>query len=276
MTIEAGDTSERSLAHWSEAQRKEMDAFYAVATQDYRELAQAWPWAEQFESALHRKGSIRILDVACGSGKFPSALRQHTSIGAIGGTPISIDLLDPSAFSLAEARRNLAAPMTAGQDFECTLQELPSNIGSYDLVWAVHALYALPEHELDAGTQAFLRALGGGLGFIAHARSSAHYLRFYEAYRKKRPDATPYTDGDAVEAAFRRAGASVEVQELHYEQLVQNEAVLEGFLQRCLFDSELTLEDMRADSALGAYLESTRTDDGYCFSQDVAMLFIRR
>ena len=39
MSREAGDTHERSLAHWSEARRAEMDAFYRVATLDYRELA---------------------------------------------------------------------------------------------------------------------------------------------------------------------------------------------------------------------------------------------
>ena len=41
----ATDTATRSLAHWSEAGRAEMDAFYALATEDYRHLALAADWA---------------------------------------------------------------------------------------------------------------------------------------------------------------------------------------------------------------------------------------
>ncbi|HEX5348712.1 MAG TPA: hypothetical protein VFW64_16655 [Pseudonocardiaceae bacterium] len=43
------DTAQRSLEHWSEARRPEMQAFYTLATEDYRQLAAArrlmssWP-----------------------------------------------------------------------------------------------------------------------------------------------------------------------------------------------------------------------------------------
>ena len=38
------DTFERSCEHWSEAGRAEMEAFYALATVDYRHLAEALDW----------------------------------------------------------------------------------------------------------------------------------------------------------------------------------------------------------------------------------------
>jgi len=276
---EAGDTLERSLAHWSEAGRAEMDAFYRVATLDYRELARAWDWYAWLRERGAVRGSVRILDVACGSGKFPTALRAHTGLGALEGTRLVLDLLDPSPFSLREARASLAPPMVGGRDFECTLQDLPAQATGYDGVWAVHALYALPEAELPAGVEAFLRALApDGLGFVAHAARSAHYLAFYEAYLSRfRPEGTPYTSADQVAGAFRDAGAKVEQRPLAYEQVIDDDAVLEGFLQRCLFDSGLSLADMRRDEALGAYLEERRESDGrYRFRQDVSMIFIRR
>ncbi|MDJ0847072.1 MAG: class I SAM-dependent methyltransferase [Myxococcota bacterium] len=279
MGREAGDTRERSLAHWSESGRAEMDAFYRVATLDYRELARAWDW----DSFLRQRGAsrspVRILDVACGSGKFPTALRAHTRLGALEGARLVLDLLDPSSFSLSEARASLAPPMVGGRDFECTLQDLPTEATDYDVVWAVHALYALPETELPAGVEAFLRALApDGLGFVAHAARSAHYLAFYEAYLSRfRPDGTPYTSAEAVAGAFREAGAKVEVRPLAYEQVIDDDAVLEGFLQRCLFDSDLSLADMRQDPVLGAYLEERRDERGCSrFRQDVSMIFIRR
>ena len=279
MSREAGDTLERSLAHWSEAGRAEMDAFYRVATLDYRELARAWDWDAFLRQRGATRSPVRILDVACGSGKFPTALRTHTPLGALEGAHLVLDLLDPSAFSLREARASLAPPMVGGRDFECTLQDLPAEATDYDVVWAVHALYALPEAELPAGVEAFLRALApDGLGFVAHAARSAHYLAFYEAYLSRfRPDGTPYTSAEAVARAFRDAGAKVEVRPLAYEQVIDDDAVLEGFLQRCLFDSGLSLADMRRDAVLGAYLEERRDGGGRSrFQQDVSMIFIRR
>lgn len=279
MTAETGDTDDRSLAHWSEARRAEMDAFYRVATLDYRELARAWDWDGFLRQRLAHRAPVRILDVACGSGKFPAALRAHTGLGALEGAPLVVDLLDPSDFSLREARASLSPPMTAGRDLCCTLQELPAGARGYDVVWAVHALYALPERELPAGVEAFLRALApDGLGFVAHAARSAHYLAFYEAYlRRFRPEGTPYTAAETLVAAFREAGAKVEVQPIRYEQEIEDEDVLEGFLQRCLFDAGLSLSDMRRDTVLGRYLDERRDERGRArFRQDVWMLFIRR
>lgn len=280
--VEGGDTEARSLAHWSEDRRAEMDAFYRVATLDYRELAAAWDWGAHFRERLGRHAPVRVLDVACGSGKFPAALRARGLGGLPGGSrdeaPIVLDLLDPSAFSLQEAAASLAPPMRPGRPFECTLQALPGDATGYDVVWAVHALYALPEAELPAGVAAFLRALApDGLGFVAHANRAAHYLAFYDAYLGRfRPDGTPYTSAEAIAAAFRDAGARVEVQPLVYEQVIEDEAVLEGFLQRCLFDGDLTLAAMRADPALGAYLEARRDGAAHRFRQEVSMIFIRR
>ena len=279
MSREAGDTRERSLAHWSEAGRAEMGAFYRVATLDYRELARAWDWHAFLRARGATRDPVRVLDVACGSGKFPTALRTYTRLGALEGAHLVLDLLDPSSFSLREARASLAPPMVGGRDFECTLQDLPAEATDYDVVWAVHALYALPAAELPAGVEAFLRALApDGLGFVAHAARSAHYLAFYEAYLSRfRPEGTPYTSAEAVARAFRDAGAKVDVRPLVYEQVIDDEAVLEGFLQRCLFDSRLSLADMRRDEVLGAYLEEHRDGSGRSrFRQDVSMIFIRR
>ncbi|MEM7409344.1 MAG: class I SAM-dependent methyltransferase [Myxococcota bacterium] len=279
MSREAGDTHERSLAHWSEQGRDEMDAFYRVASLDYRELAQAWDWDTFLRQRVAARSTVRILDVACGSGKFPTALRAHTALGSLDGSRFVLDLLDPSAFSLREARASLAPPMVGGRDFECTLQAIPADATGYDVVWAVHALYALPEAELPAGVEAFLGALASdGLGFVAHATRSAHYLAFYEAYLSRyRADDTPYACGEAVADAFRDAGAKVEVRPLVYEQVIEDDAVLEGFLQRCLFDSELSLDDMRRDPVLGAYLDERRDAEGRSrFRQDVSMIFVWR
>ena len=76
-----GDTAERSLEHWSEAGRTGMEAFYALATEDYHQLALAADWPALL--AAHAHDGWSLLDVACGSGKFPTALRRYTDLSAV-------------------------------------------------------------------------------------------------------------------------------------------------------------------------------------------------
>ena len=235
-----------------------MQAFYALATEDYRQLAGARDWnADLGGHAVD--GRVRLLDVACGSGKFPTALLAAD----LNAQPtVDVDLLDPSAFSISEARAALAPPFVAGGEYELVLQDFTGT--GYDVAWATHALYALPPAELAAGVARMVAALRpGGFGVVAQASSRSHYLTFYDAYRISfAPDATPYTDAEGVAAALRAAGAPVEVQILHYRTGTSDRTVAEGFLQRCAFDDAVSLEQMEESTALGEYLAGCRDDDG--------------
>ena len=55
-----------------------MEAFYALATEDYRQLALAADWRPLLVDRAHEGWSL--LDVACGSGKFPTALLRHADL----------------------------------------------------------------------------------------------------------------------------------------------------------------------------------------------------
>lgn len=273
--MSTGDTAERSLAHWSEAGRTGMEAFYALATEDYRQLALAADWAALLAARAHDGWSL--LDVACGSGKFPAALLRHAGIADLPDLPdLAYDLLDPSAFSVAEARGVLAPPFVARHDLVMTLQDLPEEHAGYDVVWATHALYAVPPAELDAAAERFVAALApGGLGLVAQATSASHYLVFYDAFRAGVREATPYTTAEQVRDALVRAGADVREQRVTYTTGTTDRAVAEGFLQRCAFDDSVSLETMEAAPVLGDYLASCRDATGaYTFSHEAALLWL--
>lgn len=266
------DTAERSLVHWSEAGRAGMDAFYALATEDYRQLAVSVDWTRVLGERARPGWSL--LDVACGSGKFPAALLTH---GGVAGLPeIGYDLLDPSSFSVAEARSVLAPPFVPRHEFVTTLQDLPPENGGYDVVWATHALYAIPPAELPTAAERLVGALApGGLGFVAHATSRSHYLSFYDAYRAGVREATPYSTAEQVRAALVGAGADVREQRITYTTGTSDRVVAEGFLQRCAFDDSVSLERMESAPILGEYLTSCRAADGsYRFEHEVALLWI--
>lgn len=264
------DTARRSLDHWSEAGRAEMEAFYALATEDYRQLATARDWAADLR-AHAVDDRVRLLDVACGSGKFPAALLAS---GLPERPEVSVDLLDPSAFSIAEARAVLRPPFVAAGEHEVFLQDLRAE-AAFDVAWATHALYAIPPAELGAGVARMVAALRpGGFGVVAQACARSHYLAFYEAYRARiSPDVTPYTDAEGVADALRAAGVEPQVVPIHYTTGSADRAVVEGFLQRCAFDDTVPLEAMEADGPLGEYLAGCRDASGaYTFTHETHLM----
>ncbi|MEL6279990.1 MAG: class I SAM-dependent methyltransferase [Pseudomonadota bacterium] len=275
------DLFERSCAHWSEAKRREMEDFYALATADYRHLAEAFDWRAWLERRQREVGErwLRLLDIACGSGKFPAALIRHADVAAASVKPIDYALLDPSGFSIREARRALDLPFVAGPEYEIPLQELSCAAGGFDIVWATHALYALPREELDLSLARFTEALRGGCGMIAHACSDAHYVRFHQAYLEAFKDGVgaTFTTAEEIVAALERLGVDVEATDLHYETVASEaaEGHVEGFLQRCVFDDAVGLQDLLAREPTARYLSACFSAGAWRFPQRVKLIFLR-
>lgn len=272
------DILTRSNAHWSEAGRKGMDAFYHLATDDYRHLAEARDWRSLFEKAQAKAGdrTLRLLDVACGSGKFPNALARHARLAEAGIRPVETALLDPSAFSIAEAREALPKPFIAATEFETTLQEFEPPAEGYDIVWATHALYAIPQAELTSAMAQFAKSIApGGLGVIAHSAATGHYVDFHRRWLAAfDPEAAPYVAADAIVKALHDVGLSPEIQTVHYHSVAgtgDTDAV-EGYLQRCVFDDSIHLDQMAATEPVASYLSACKDADGWRFPQDVWLI----
>jgi SAM-dependent methyltransferase len=269
----AADTEARSLAHWDEAGRAGMEAFYALAVEDYRQMVAARPWATDLRTSA-RNGRVRVLDVACGSGKFPAELMRRGLASEVDGMPVEIDLLDPSAFSIAEARSVLGPPFALRAEHEVRLQDLDPTIGGFDVAWATHALYAIPPAEIGDGIARMVAAQRpGGFGAIVHATTASHYLRFAEAFRAAfAPEATPFTSAEQVTDALRAAGVEPSATTIRYTVGSEDRAVLEGFLQRCVFDDTVDLAAMEAREPLAGYLAACRDGGGYRFEQEVHVI----
>jgi len=273
------DLLARSTAHWSEAGRAGMDAFYRLATEDYRHLAEARDWAGWLSNAQARTDGrgLRLLDVACGSGKFPNALVEHAGVAGAGLQSIATDLLDPSAFSIAEARAALPAPFMPAAEHETTLQDFVPPPGGYDIVWATHALYAVPAVDLPAAAAQFRAALGpSGRGVIAHSAAAGHYVEFHRLFLSAfgAADAAPYISAEMLADALRAAGATVSVTEVRYASAAgsADTDAVEGYLQRCVFDDSLSLAQMRAAPGPAEYLRECRSASGWRFPQIVHLI----
>ena len=276
---ETADTFERSCDHWSDAARAEMEAFYELARVDYRYLAEAYGWADAFRTLGAEQRDLHLADIACGSGKFPEALLTHAGLSRLNAATVHYDLLDPSDFSVREAKQVLQPPFTAGREFVCTLQDWAFEAGRYDLAWATHALYCVPAEELAVGLERMLNCLRPeGVGFVAQGRRDGHYVAFYDYFRAALRDGegTPYSDGTQVAAALDRLGAATRCRQLDYVTIVPatRRELLESYLQRCAFDDTVSLDEMLAAEPLAGYLAACfqPETDAYHFTQRVEMI----
>ncbi|MEM6499660.1 MAG: methyltransferase domain-containing protein [Pseudomonadota bacterium] len=276
---QGADTFERSCSHWSEHGRAGMEHFYALASVDYDHLAASFDWAAWLNDMHQRRsdnGPLRLLDVACGSGKFPVALNRNADFTAATLPTIDYGLLDPAAFSIAEARQALEPPFQPGPEFEMTLQDLDCAPGTFDVAWATHALYAIPAAEL-AGALAKMVAAVDGRGFIAHSAEAGHYIRFdrmvTEAFRDGQ--GTPYSSAEDIEQAFKQLGLAVEVKEITYTNgaPVSQRDAIEGYLQRCMFDDSISLDDLLGHPTTAAYLKTCNDGSAWRFKQNVKLFF---
>lgn len=275
------DTFIRSCEHWSETSRNEMENFYTLASIDYKRIAERFEWKKWLEAHQINVGArkLKLLDVACGSGKFPSALFQYAKLANAKILPVEYSLLDPSSFSIAEARKALQLPFEIGSEFETTLQEFKCEQGAYDIIWATHALYAIPKNELKDALKRIIFGMAKS-GFIAHASLNSHYLKFYRHYLDGFRDGNgePYSSAEQILQILKEIGVSHRVEKIAYENNVSDNASLqvEGYLQRCVFDDTISLEAMLRNSQTGAYLNSCKEDGQWRFKQEVLLIFLSK
>lgn len=261
-------TFERSCQHWSEQGRVGMDAFYRLASYDYRLLAEQLRWGQVLSEVKAGAGpEFGLLDVACGSGQFPNALLQYGGLESVQELRIQYSLLDPSEFSIEAARAKLAPPFVAGDELKFTAQDIPIPQSPYSAVWATHALYCVPASEIDVAIERMVAVMDPkGLGFIAHASQHAHYLKFQELYlgTAQGQGAEPYSTGEQVLAALQSklGGENVEAWAIDYEGTLEldDRATAERYLQRCLFDDNLSLDAMFEIPSLAEYLGACRDE----------------
>ena len=285
--INEKNTFQKSCDHWSELGRLEMEGFYALASVDYKHLAESIDWKAWLETIQKSVGDrrLQLLDVACGSGKFPMALLSHGNIVSKSISAIDYALLDPSSFSISEARKVLAPPFQAGVEYEMKLQDLECDRGFFDVVWATHALYAIPQSELEKALGCMINSIGNiedmgtiGSGFIAHAKSRSHYLEFFKLFLQgfKQGIGEPFTSSEQIISILTRMGLPLQVKEIIYTNGVPEamEMEVERYLQRCVFDDTVSLRQMLDNPITGPYLESCQKNGMWQFSQHVDMIFI--
>ena len=159
------------------------------------------------------------------------------------------------------------------------MQEFNCEQGAYDIIWATHALYAVPKNELKDSLKRFIFGMARS-GFIAHASEESHYLNFYRHYLNgfKGGSGEPYSSAEQILQTLEEIGIPFRVETITYENGVSENAYsqVEGYLQRCIFDDTIDLKAMLGNSTTGPYLESCLKDGRWSFKQQVMLIFLSK
>jgi hypothetical protein len=115
---------------------------------------------------------------------------------------------------------------------------------------------------------------------IAQGSREGHYLRFYRHFLDDLREAqgTLYAASEDLAEALRACGAEPHAVRLSYDHTtaLDNAITVERYLQRCVFDDSVSLQEMMAAPHLGAYLRDCRDEAAgmWRFHQEVDVLLV--
>lgn len=252
-----------SSDEYYEAHASDLAAWFEVADKDYLELIDGFDFSHILERAGPRP---RLLDVGCGTGRFPSLLRSRLPTSL----EIQYDHLDPVARCLAETRRVLEPPYRAGQAFEMTMDHFEPPAGGYDVVWSIHSLCAVPPDSLAATVDRFCAAIAAtGRGFIYLQGVESFYSQVYRAYHG--PDVPQLQTAEDVLACLEsHSEVGVEVHAFEFLHSVP-QSHLSVYLSKCVFDDRPS-SYWRERPELRALLEAYDRGGRHSFPQTVRLI----
>ncbi len=263
---------------------------------DYRQLAQKFDWQKVFESI--NSNSIRLLDVACGTGRWIQAFLYYleSQISQSGKVDIVYDLLDNSESSLIQAVAKISSPLKLGTKYISPIQTIKLEKNYYDAIWSMHGFYAIPQHDLTLVIEKFLASLNEtGSAFIAQATRDSFYVNFYTKYLEafKHGKGTKFVAAEDITKALETLGIEYQVHVISYAEKIAeddsvsvahyilNEATINSFSEEDPSETasapkNVQLKDLLANQDMKNYLQSFIKDSTYYFPEEIWLISFRK
>ena len=260
---------------------------------DYWQLAQHFDWSGTFLSQYNRgeSSSLRLLDVACGTGRWLQAFSQYIQLDE-GIKNIVYDFLDPCGSSISQASQKIPPSFVRGTQYVNTIQAANPESDSYDLMWSMHGFYMIPRQDLPSVLKNCARLLNDtGVGFIALATRKSFYVDFYEQYLQifKEGKGTRFTAAEDIVESLDECGIQHQVHRIFYEEpikaddyaalehYIKNEATVNCFnkdkeAEQLSESKNITLEDLLSHPEMERYLNSLLRNSVYYFPQEIWLI----
>ena len=241
------------------------EAWFKIVETDYAQLIEAIDWHQLFSQ---QKSDFQILDVGCGTGRFPKMLQPALPPKA----RIHYDYLDPSQYCLTTCQQALKPPFLPRQAWQTTLEHAEEHLvpETYDCAWAIQSLYCLESTHMSAALKLLMNSLhpSRGTACLVLTKHSAffHHVHqtFFEHCTEYLP--APYLTAESVVASLEAIGAINIIRELPCTHTIsiREDRLLEQYLQQSVMDT-MPLPKWRENPKLREFLDGYRHGDVYQF-----------
>ena len=244
----------------------DVDRWVEIIGVEYETLISAYPFDGLFREL---GGSVRLLDVGCGTAIFPSYLDPVLSEDV----HIRADLLDRSRASLSRAREVLGTleHFSVGESFQSDIEDLPDlGEGRYDVIWAIHSLTTVDRDRMPETFQALMAALRPhGRLFVYQLTAASSYQRVHRWHRERR-SGDRYMEYEDSAHILSAAGYEYEVYELAFDHVVPDDPEeLTSYLRK------VTLDDAVTADLFEPILSEYRSGDAVVFPQTVNLIAVQ-
>ncbi len=253
----------------------DLSSWFKVVDQDYLELIQSPQFKDWLQKVKSQQPSL--LDVGCGSGRFPELLYQSSS--TFRSLDVQYTYMDEAEYCCHSFKKNLSKKLLLKEEMQCSIEHANLDGKSYDMLWAIHSLYGLQPDTLETTLRAMVSALKvGGIGLIfAHAQDS-FYQTFINTYIQAfTPNRPAYLTGDEIFTSLQNVHEQVSCFTIHstHEIDVKNHSIIETYLSKNAF-YKMSYEQWLANKKIKSLLSEYVQGDKYLFPQTIKLILFQR
>ena len=232
-----------------------MDAWEKVAMVDYEELTSKSSLTSYIVK-LAKKGTVKVLDVGCGTGMFWKVLgnKMKQQLEPECMLNITVSLVDISDYCLDTAAQTLRGlGISVKEKFQTSLENIHLSLSadqSFDIIWSLHSLSSVEPRKIRTffeNVPQLLNAKNGAYWNLQQARGS-FYCEADVFHSKVRGHAQPqFLTAEKVHdlATSVTIMKDITVQELEYYHWVQKSDTdtVDKYLHKLVFDNKFGIKE---------------------------------
>lgn len=257
-------------------QHFDSDAWFKVTDVDYQFLLNAMDWKNNFRIAA-TDNLVRLLDVGCGTGRFPEMLRAYLPSDIV----VEYNLVDPVQACLDQTSKILTPPYQPAKQFNLTVQDFlqTPHEQSFDIIWSIHSFYLVPPQQLtNLLSELLSRLTDHGMAIFYLSNEFSFYNQFYQTFvEEAQPEHPVYLTAELFHEAALATGYEISLSVLDFDHkiAIDDDETLAKYLSKNSFQNK-SIEQWQQMQSTWNFIQKFAYHDNYRFPQTVTYFVIRR